>query len=111
MEGKGDTKYDKLAIWSIILSLFPLLFYGLISIFKFLNFIPILIPILGPIFPIVSLIFGISSLKRMKKYPDLLGRKLAWAGIILSVIQILLIIYLVLFTINELIKFTKQGGG
>ncbi len=95
-------KYDKFAIWSFVFAIliftipvfialldktFLLSEMGGGSVFFILFFLS------PPTSTILSLIFGLISLKRTKKNNKLKGKLLSWAGIIISSLFVLYLMY------------------
>ena len=97
---------SKLAIWALIISFFPIAvfildqipvikeFFDLLSLGVFsLNFFLYIISI------ILSVIFSDMSLIKIKKSPELGGKGLAIAGLIICGIYILIFLVILFFTI------------
>src|SRR3989344_9485933 len=117
---KKKRKMDKFAIGSFVLALFPfvlwiiivlgLIFYVkviimLIIFFYFINSTTFFI--LASLSLILSLVFGIISLRRIKNNSLLNGKAIAIVGIVLSILQ--MVLYLIILFIGFFIKVELYG--
>jgi len=96
MKGK---KYDKFAITSFVFIILGLLISFVIPILIF-YFPVIYLSIILIMSVLVSITFGVISLIRIKRNNKLKGRKFAWAGIIISVLSLLLLIIITIILIS-----------